>query len=64
MAWVNDLASPAGIPAGAATVAVAMYAACTAAEKAARPEALQDIDVAGALVMIGSLIWTVLRHVI
>jgi hypothetical protein len=43
MAWVNDLASSAGIPAGAATLAVAMYAACTAAEKAARPEALKDI---------------------
>jgi hypothetical protein len=43
MSWVNDLASVAGIPAGAATLAVAMYAGCTAAEKAARPEALQDI---------------------
>src|SRR5579872_362589 len=35
MSWVNDLASGLGIPAGAATVAVAMYAACAAAEKAA-----------------------------
>src|ERR1700723_2711007 len=43
MSWVNDLASAAGIPAGAATLAVAMYAACAAAEKAARPEALKDI---------------------
>jgi hypothetical protein len=43
MSWVNDLASVAGIPAGAATLAVAMYAACSAAEKAARPEALKDI---------------------
>ncbi len=43
MSWVNDLASGLGIPAGAATLAVAMYAACTAAEKAARPAALQDI---------------------
>lgn len=43
MSWVNDLASVAGMPAGAATLAVAMYAACAAAEKAARPEALQDI---------------------
>jgi hypothetical protein len=43
MSWVNDLASSLGIPAGAATLAAAMYAACAAAEKAARPEALQDI---------------------
>ena len=43
MSWVNDLASISGIPAGAATLAVAMYAGCAAAEKAARPEALQDI---------------------
>jgi hypothetical protein len=43
MSWVNDLSSGMGIPAGAATLAVAMYAACSAAEKAARPEALRDI---------------------
>jgi hypothetical protein len=43
MSWVSDLASGVGIPAGAATLAVAMYAACSAAEKAARPEALRDI---------------------
>jgi hypothetical protein len=43
MWWVNDLASVLGIPAGAATLAVAMYFGCAAAEKAARPEALQDI---------------------
>jgi hypothetical protein len=43
MSWVNDLASSLGIPAGAATLAVAMYGACAAAEKAARPEALHDI---------------------
>ena len=43
MSWVNDLASGLGIPAGAATLAVAMYAACAAAEKSARPEALKDI---------------------
>jgi hypothetical protein len=43
MSWVNDLASSLGIPAGAATLAVAMYAACGAAEKVARPEALKDI---------------------
>jgi hypothetical protein len=38
MSWVNDLASVAGIPGGAAVVAGAMYGACAAAEKAARPE--------------------------
>jgi uncharacterized protein (DUF697 family) len=43
MSWVNDLASSLGIPAGAATLAVAMYGACAAAEKAARPEALAEI---------------------
>ena len=43
MSWMTDLASGLGIPAGAATLAVAMYAACAAAEKAARPEALNDI---------------------
>lgn len=43
MSWVNDLASSFGIPAGAATLAVAMYAACVAAESSARPEALKDI---------------------
>jgi hypothetical protein len=43
MAWVSDLVSATGLPAGAATFAVAMYAACAAAEKAARPEALKDI---------------------
>ena len=43
MSWVNDLAVGLGIPAGAATLAGTMYAACVAAEKAARPEALADI---------------------
>jgi hypothetical protein len=43
MSWVIDVASSMGIPAGAATLAVSMYAGCSAAEKAARPEALQDI---------------------
>jgi hypothetical protein len=43
MPWVTDLASTAGIPAGAASLAVTMYAACAAAEKAARPQALNDI---------------------
>lgn len=43
MAWLDDLTSAMGVPAGAATIAVAMYAGCTAAEKAARPEALHDI---------------------
>jgi len=32
MSWVNDLASGLGIPAGAATLAVAMYAACCVAK--------------------------------
>jgi hypothetical protein len=43
MSWVNDLTSAIGLPAGATTIAVAMYGACAAAEKAARPEALADI---------------------
>jgi hypothetical protein len=43
MSWVTNLASGLGIPGAAATVAVAMYAGCAAAEKAARPEALKDI---------------------
>jgi hypothetical protein len=43
MSWVNDLASGLGITAGAATLAVGMFGACTAAEKAARPEALKEI---------------------
>lgn len=43
MSWVNDLGSVLGIPAGAVTLAAAMYAGCAAAEKAARPEALRDI---------------------
>lgn len=43
MSWVNDLASVAGVPGGAAVLAGAMYCACVAAEKAARPEALRDI---------------------
>src|ERR1700693_5141944 len=43
MSWVNDLASGLGIPAGAATLAVALYGGCSAAEKAARPDALREI---------------------
>jgi hypothetical protein len=43
MSRVNDLASLAGIPAGTTELAVAMYGACAAAEKVARPEALSDI---------------------
>jgi hypothetical protein len=31
MSWVNDLASASGLPAGAAMLAVAMYAACAVA---------------------------------
>jgi hypothetical protein len=41
MSLINDLASVIG---SAATVAGVIYAACTAAEKAARPEALRDIS--------------------
>ena len=41
--WINDLASVLGIPAAAATLAGAMYAACDAAEKSARPGALNEI---------------------
>jgi hypothetical protein len=43
MSWVNDLASVFGLPAGAGLIATAMYAACVAAEKTARPEALTEI---------------------
>ncbi|MBI1774273.1 MAG: hypothetical protein HYR63_02900 [Proteobacteria bacterium] len=43
MSWITDLANTSGIPAGAATLAAAMFGACVAAEKAARPEALRDI---------------------
>jgi hypothetical protein len=43
MLWVDDLSSIVGIPAGAATFAVAIYGACSAAEKAARRGALDDI---------------------
>jgi hypothetical protein len=43
MSWVNDLASLAGVPAGCSTLAVALYGACVAAEKSARPQALKDI---------------------
>jgi hypothetical protein len=43
MSWVTDLASTFGLPAGGATIATSMYAACVAAEKIARPEALADI---------------------
>jgi hypothetical protein len=43
MTSFNDLALSAGVPTSAATLAVAMYAACSAAEKVARPEALREI---------------------
>jgi hypothetical protein len=43
MSWINDLPSVFGLPAGGATIAAALYAACAAAEKTARPEALHDI---------------------
>ena len=40
MPWLTDLAPIFG---GGVTIAGAMYGACAAAEKAARPEALKDI---------------------
>lgn len=43
MSWINDLSSILGVPAGAATIAAAMYSRCVAAERAARPEALLEI---------------------
>jgi hypothetical protein len=43
VSWVNDLATVLGIPAGAATLAVAMYKACAVAEKAASKQALAYI---------------------
>jgi hypothetical protein len=43
MSWVNDLVAGFGLPSGAATIATGMYAACVAAQKAARPEAIKDI---------------------
>ena len=62
MPWINDLASSAGIPAGAATLAVAMYAACAAAEKAARPQALQDIGRTLKDSVMGTICATVCNH--
>jgi hypothetical protein len=44
MPWLEDLTSALGVPAGAATLAVAMYSGCVAAEKVARPEALSEIS--------------------
>lgn len=43
MSWVNDLVVSAGLPTGAATIAVGLYGACAAAEASARPQALTDI---------------------
>jgi hypothetical protein len=43
MSWVNDLASGLGLPVGAATIATAIYGACAAAQRAARPEAIEEI---------------------
>lgn len=44
LSWVNDLSSVLGIPTGAATLAVAIYGGCAAAESAASPEVLGDIS--------------------
>lgn len=43
MSWIADAASVLGVPAGVATFVTAMYGACGAAEKVARPEALKEI---------------------
>src|SRR5580700_2773902 len=43
MSWINDLMSAVGAPAGAVTISAAMYSACLAAEKSARPKALVEI---------------------
>lgn len=43
MPWFNDIASALGIPIGATTLALGIYAACRAAEGVARPEALTDL---------------------
>jgi hypothetical protein len=43
MSWLSDLSTVLGIPASAATLAAALYAACSAAEKAASRDALMDI---------------------
>jgi hypothetical protein len=43
MSWLEDLASTLGVPTGATALALTMYGACAAAEKAARPTALQEI---------------------
>ena len=43
MPWVNDLAAGFGLPSGAATIAVALYGACKAAQGAARREAIDEI---------------------
>ena len=45
MSGVNDMASVLGIPAGAATLAVAMYGACVGAEKAARKDRLEEFSI-------------------
>ena len=43
MSWLTELTSAIGVPVGATTLAIAIYGACEAAEKAARPGALKDI---------------------
>jgi hypothetical protein len=43
VAWLNDQASSFRGPLAVVILAAAMYAACAMAERAARPEALQDI---------------------
>ena len=43
MSRLTELASVVGIPAGAASLTITMFAGCAVAEKAASPHALKDI---------------------
>ena len=43
MTWITDLGLALGLPGAGTTLAVGMYSACVAAERAARPEALKAI---------------------
>ena len=44
--WLETLLPDIGIPSAVGTLAIAMYGACTAAQKAARGDALRDISMA------------------
>lgn len=43
MTWLSDLVSGFGVPAGAATIATAIYGASISAQRAARPAALREV---------------------